>query len=64
VTLHDLRHAAASRLIDAGLDPVTVAAFMGHEDASVTLKIYAHRFNRQKKDDAVRQALAERLSAS
>jgi hypothetical protein len=31
---------------------------MGHEDASITLKIYAHRFNRQKKDDAVRLALA------
>ena len=24
--IHDLRHAAASRLIDAGLDPVTVAS--------------------------------------
>lgn len=37
LTLHDLRHAAASRLIDAKLDPVTVAAVLGHEDATVTL---------------------------
>jgi integrase len=58
LTFHDLRHAAASRLIDAGLDPVTVAAVLGHEDPSVTLKVYAARFNRQQKDDAVRLALA------
>jgi integrase len=58
VTFHDLRHAAASRLIDAGLDPVTVASVLGHEDASITLKVYAHRFNRQSRDEAVRLALA------
>lgn len=55
---HDLRHACASRLIDAGLDPVTVAAVLGHEDPNVTLRVYAARFNRQRKDDAVRLALA------
>jgi integrase len=56
-SFHDLRHAAASRLIDAGLDPVTVAAVLGHEDPSITLKVYAARFNRQRKDEAVRLAL-------
>jgi integrase len=55
---HDLRHAAASRLIAAGLDPVTVAAILGHDDPSVTLRIYAHLFDRQAKHDAVRLALA------
>jgi integrase len=58
LTFHDLRHAAASRLIGAGLDPVTVASVLGHEDANVTLKVYAHLYNRQKTDDAVRIALA------
>ncbi|HET8893021.1 MAG TPA: tyrosine-type recombinase/integrase [Gaiellaceae bacterium] len=58
ITFHDLRHAAASRLIDAGLDPVTVAGVLGHEDPSITLKVYAARFNRQRKDDAVRLALS------
>jgi integrase len=43
LTFHDLRH-AASRLIDAGLDPVTVAAVLGHDDPTVTLRIYAHKF--------------------
>jgi integrase len=58
VTFHDLRHAAASRLIDAGLSPVTVASVLGHRDSTVTLKVYAHRFDRQKRDEDVRAALA------
>lgn len=60
LTLHDLRHAAASRLIGAGLDPVTVAAVLGHEDARVTLAVYAHLYDRVRTDDAVRGALAAR----
>jgi integrase len=58
VSFHQLRHAAASRLIHAGLSPVTVANVLGHEDASVTLRVYAHLFDRQKTDDAVRLALS------
>ena len=58
LTLHDLRHAAASRLIHAGLDPVTVAAVLGHEDAVVTLQVYAHLWDRKRSDEAVREALA------
>jgi len=57
LTFHDLRHAAASRLIAAGLDPVTVARFLGHKDASVTLKVYAHYFNRDQRDEQIRKAL-------
>jgi integrase len=63
LSFHDLRHAAASRMIDAGLDPVTVAAVLGHEDPHITLKTYAARFNRQRKDDAVRLALAGSVSS-
>jgi len=58
VTFHDLRHAAASRLIRAGLDPITVASVMGHEDATVTLAVYGHLYDRRRTDEAVRQALA------
>jgi integrase len=56
--LYDLRHAAASRLIHARLDPVTVAAVLGHEDATVTLKVYGHLWDRQQTDEDVREALA------
>jgi integrase len=54
VTFHDLRHAAASRLIDGGLDPVTAAAILGHGNANITLGIYAHRFNAGAKAEEVR----------
>ena len=57
VTFHDLRHAAASRLIRAGLDPVTVASVLGHEDATVTLKIYGHLYNPKQTHEDVRAAL-------
>ena len=49
---------AASRLIDAALDPVTVAGVLGHDDPSIRPKVYASGFNRHRKDDAVRLALA------
>jgi integrase len=58
LTFHDLRHAAASRLIGARLDPVTVAAVLGHEDPTVTLRVYAHLWDRERTDDAVRIALS------
>jgi integrase len=59
LTFHSLRHAAASRLIRAGLDPVTVASVLGHENANLTLSVYAHLFDRLRTDEAVRQALAD-----
>jgi integrase len=59
LTFHSLRHAAASRLIRAGLDPVTVASVLGHEDATTTLSVYAHLFDRERTDEAVRAALAD-----
>jgi integrase len=58
VTFHELRHAAASRLINRGLDPVTVASVLGHENANITLGIYGHIYARQRTDEAVRLALA------
>jgi integrase len=39
---HDLRHFTATQLIGFGLDPVTIAARLGHTDASTTLRIYSH----------------------
>jgi integrase len=59
LTFHDLRHAVVSRLIAAGLDPVVVAGVQGHADPHVTLKVYAHLFDRQRTDEAVRAALAQ-----
>jgi integrase len=58
LTFHDLRHAAASRLIAAGVDDVLVADQIGHGDSRVTRSIYAHVYDRAEKMAAVRAALA------
>jgi integrase len=36
---------------------VTVADVLGHEDATTTLSVYAHLFDRQRTHEAVRDAL-------
>ena len=58
LVFHDLRHAAASRLLNAGVDPVMVASILGHGDPGVTLRVYAHVFRQAPDRDAVRAALA------
>lgn len=41
VRIHDLRHSAASEMINAGVDLYTVGAMLGHKDARSTQR-YAH----------------------
>ncbi len=41
LTLHDLRHFAATTMIAGGIDVRTVAGRLGHADPAVTLKVYA-----------------------
>ena len=41
VTIHDLRHAAASGMVNAGVDLATVGAVLGHKSAASTLR-YSH----------------------
>jgi integrase len=40
--LHALRHTAATLLIGGGTDVRSVAAILGHADATTTLRVYAH----------------------
>jgi len=42
VRYHDLRHTAASLLIERGVPITTVAALLGHANTSTTLTTYAH----------------------
>jgi len=37
---------------------VVVAQVLGHSDSTVTLRVYAHMFDRQRIDEAVRAALS------
>jgi integrase len=58
VTFHDMRHAFASRMIARGIEPVTLAKLMGHEDIRETLNTYSHLWDRVRTDEAVREAMA------
>ena len=53
VRFHDLRHFHASLLINAGLDPRTVADRIGHANPSTTLDIYSHMFEAKRRATAV-----------
>lgn len=52
VTLHDLRHTAASILISNGLDVQSVAGVLGHADPTTTLNIYSYFFRSKNKEAA------------
>jgi integrase len=56
VSFHALRHTHASALIAAGVDVVAIARRLGHANPTVTLRIYAHLFN---KDDSAATAAIE-----
>ncbi|MGH2658647.1 MAG: tyrosine-type recombinase/integrase [Actinomycetota bacterium] len=43
--LYDLRHTAASRAIRNGAPLPAIAAMLGHKDATITLRVYAHEFD-------------------
>lgn len=49
---HDLRHLSATQMVGSGIDPRTVAARLGHADASVTLRVYAHALEERDRDAA------------
>lgn len=53
------RHAAGSRLAHAGVSPDIIAAWLGHTDASFTMKTYVHA--RPEDLAAARDALARKI---
>jgi integrase len=56
IRLHDLRHSHASLLINSDFQPIEVADRLGHADASITLKIYSHFYDKKRTE------LAEKLN--
>lgn len=50
LTAHEFRHSCASFLINNGMDPLQVAAWMGHASPTITLSVYAHLYEDRKKD--------------
>ena len=55
--IHDLRHTAASWMIAAGLDLVTVQYMLGHESVTTTADLYGHLLPERRK------AAADAMSA-
>lgn len=53
-TMHGLRHAAVSLLIDSGLSAMHVQKMVGHKKVSTTLDVYGHLF---PDDDRTRKAI-------
>ena len=49
LNVHSLRHTNAGLLIAQGVDVRTVASLLGHAQASTTLDIYAHAFDKNKR---------------
>lgn len=48
VRLHDLRHSAATNLLELGFNVVQVAEWLGHESPNTTLKFYGHAVKTSK----------------
>lgn len=64
VTPHDARHAFASMMAEFGLTSADVAEVMGHTTAGVTERIYTHAFNRDAREQRIRQAQAAAEAAA
>ncbi len=56
-TFHVLRHTFASILIAQGRDPVFVSRQLGHANAAITLKVYAHLFDAKRHAKEAREGL-------
>jgi len=45
VRFHDLRHTAASLMLNNGIPVIVVSKILGHSKPSITLDIYGHLYN-------------------
>jgi integrase len=59
IRFHDLRHTAATLMLDDNVPMVAVSEILGHSSVAVTAKIYAHAVDKSKETAIAR--LSERL---
>ena len=52
VRLHDMRHTAATLMLQNGVDVRTLSAMLGHYDAGFTLRTYTHTTTKQQEEAA------------
>jgi len=48
ITFHDLRHMAASIMLNNGVPTLVVSHMLGHASPSTTLNMYGHEFSLQE----------------
>ena len=56
ITMHTLRHSAAMRLLEAGVDVIMIALWLGHEQPATTANLYLHADMTQKEQPIARVA--------
>jgi integrase len=61
LTLHDLRHAAASLWIEQRVEPKRVQTWLGHHSIQVTFDTYGHLFEAVERDSSVAAAIEREL---
>ena len=54
IRFHDMRHTAASLMIQRGIPPKTVSERLGHADVTFTLRTYTHLYDDQREGGRVR----------
>ncbi len=42
IRFHDLRHTAATRMLEGGINPKVVSEMLGHSSVAITLDLYSH----------------------
>jgi len=52
IRFHDLRHTAASLLLNNGVPVIVVSKMLGHSKPSMTLDVYGHLYMEQQSEAA------------
>jgi len=52
IRFHDLRHTAASLMLNNGIPVIVVSRILGHSKPSITLDIYGHLYNEMQEEAA------------
>jgi len=55
---NESEHGSSQNVLARGIEAVTLAKLMGHEDIRETLNTYSHLWDRARTDDVVREAMA------
>lgn len=52
IRFHDLRHTAASLMLNNGIPPIVVSKMLGHAKPSITLDVYGHLYFEKQNEAA------------